>query len=209
MRPVIRVLGAALLATALLYGNSTSPQAAPILQVTIDTPTRGRAVLAGDITRGDIRRYELVTSGAFWSYEATVTIIDGLLGTGDESVSLLVKARHLVAVHPGEAHPALLLTLPIAYFANRTPPDFVDESGPARSKTSVLHPGSDEGHQDRLVLTLDDLNGVLPGFVLSGVQSDQISARLDVAHIPEPGSIAILLAGLAGTAALRRWRRQG
>jgi hypothetical protein len=178
-----------------MLGFAISPavQSAPILQITIDEPLRGRAVVSGDVERDVSQTYALSAVGRFWSYESVIIVLEDTPG---EFVSIAAFAKHLVAPHAGETAPGL--ELGTAAMLARTPAGGVpDLSGARVTRDELIHPGSDKGHSDRLVMTLDDLNGGGAGFMRGG----QLSVRLDVRHIPAPAAIALFGLGLAGLAA--------
>lgn len=178
-------------ATILLFTIKLS-YAIPInLQLTIDEPTRGLAVLSGVMDQNLFPRennawkwqnfevtgeYWWVNFAMFWDKEHEYYFVESIL------------AQHLDAPHPGEVDPGLIwqLTGAGSHFNDG---DAWFNSIPA----AQIHPGSMD-HYDLLSFHVDDLNGSGSGFMDS---FNQFSATITLTHrVPEPPVLLLLLPGL-------------
>lgn len=184
------------------------------LELTQDEPTKGRAVLSGNIDAafrffgeepGPAPRLGFGRIGQFWSVNATITKFGN-----PSTFNLRVGGQHLKrppgAEHDGEANQGLVLGDLLQ--VNLKGGDF-GAIGPQDAAAQLIHPGSKD-HFDILSSHVDDLNGEARGFL---TPNNQISVRIDFEHskqpIPEPSSLILFGAGLLGLAGRpRRGRRR-
>ncbi|HHT9153310.1 MAG TPA: PEP-CTERM sorting domain-containing protein [Candidatus Hypogeohydataceae bacterium YC40] len=106
-------------------------------------------------------------------------------------------------LHTGEVSPGLLLSginLGIDHGNLNGNPHPSLKDGPQDRSDKLLHPGS-INHPDILESYVDDLNGSLAGFLTA---DNQLSARFDMHHTPEPSTLILLSSGLVGIIGLKR-----
>lgn len=213
----VRVAWAGILAVGLLVAVPTQTHAAAvILQLTIDKLTKGRAVLSGDLDdtafafpfpASDTAKATNEVTGTHWRVRTT------LFRTTRRTFfeyGLAVDATHKSnpPPHPekGEGVSNLVIgDFPAIFHFNLGALSTTlgaDDPGPKTDSDDKIHVGA--GDRDVLTSTVEDLNGAAPGF-LDGL--DQVAARFDMVHTPEPASLLLLGAGLLGLAGTRR--RQG
>ena len=203
--------GGVLFAAMLLAAPPQAHAVLVTLQLTIDELTKGRAVLSGDLDDtafalgpGFFEASPEVT-GTNWFVKARL-FKDPTAQEGVFQYGLSVLARHISnpAPHAGEATPGLLLGGPLKIFHHNLnglsfPLTTLDPE-PQDNSHTLIHPGA-EDHFDVLASHVDDLNGATRGFLTA---DNQISARFDLAHTPEPSSFFLLGSGLLGLAGRRR-----
>jgi len=193
-----------LLLLLLLSTLATNAFAIPVtLQLTKDELSSGRAVLSGDVTD----TYALLPPntifatfteiGTHWHVTASILkILNPQIGL---FYKLQVDGRHISnpPPHPGEATPGLLLETE-HFNLSGVPNGAVD---PQDITDQLIHPGS-ESHYDAMTTHLDDLRPNHPSFLT--LFNNQISARIDLVHTPEPATVVLLSAGFLGMAGLRK-----
>lgn len=190
-------------------------QASILLQLTIDQLTQGRAVLSGDLDDAVFVKPTPEATYAVSLFEVTginwyvrARVFKDEVGNNEFNYSLTAGAKHISdpAPHSGEASPGLLFgETPWIFHHNLKgfgAPITLIDPGPLNKSHSLIHPGS-EDHYDVINSHVDDL---VPGLSAIVDGNNQISARFDLAHTPEPATLALFGMGLAG-AALRKKRK--
>lgn len=83
-------------------------------------------------------------------------------------------------------------------------PDVFGPVGLQDQFVQLIHPGSDNDY-DVLKTHIDDLNGAAAGYLTA---DNQLSARIDLAHTPEPGTLLLFGSGIMGLVGFRRMKRK-
>ncbi len=215
MKKYFAIITSPILFVVFLLITSTPASALPlVLQLTIDDLTKGRAVLSGNIddTFADPAKIEADFPKIGTNWEVNARLLKVTLQRNTEkpvvNYDLFINARHISnpAPHPGEATPGLLLggSTGLAHNSIRgNNPDVFGPFGLQNNSAELIHPGSID-HTDVLKSHLDDLNGAAPGYLTA---DNQLSARIDLAHTPEPSSLFLLGYSLLGLAGFQRFRR--
>lgn len=150
----------------------------------------------------DVFRATFANAGTNWNVNGQFVKYANYNKDGDFlefSYRLLLTGRHLVAPDPDEIAPNNLELQ--VYASNPSAATFSPPFFPVdRLLDSTPHLVGD--HRDEMTLKLSDLNGAAPGVIGNG----QFAASFVLSHpVPEPGTWAMLAAGLGALAlAMRR-----
>lgn len=178
------------------------------LQLTIDELTNGLFVLSGDLddtfTPG-LTSVHFLTGGPNWDADVILKKISIQISTGpflDYDIQVRARHRSNPAPHPGETTPGLFLGGggEVTHFNIKGSNPGFAAPGPQDDLHQLIHPGSKSDY-DVLKSHVDDLNGTAAGFLTA---DNQLSARIALAHTPEPSTLALLGVGLMSLAGLRK-----
>ena len=204
--PAIVLRGA--LFAVLLAGVPQEARAALItMDLTIDEPTRGRAVVSGDFDETFAPTTIAVFPQKIGTHWKVATALSARKIGGKTTYDFDVfQVQHITkpAPHTGETSPGLVLgggrALSQTNLAGLDPTVF-GAVGPQDVSQRLIHPGAVD-HFDVATSHIDDLNGNTAGFLTA---DNQLSIRIDLAHTPEPSSLFLLGSGLLWLAgAVRR-----